>query len=786
MRKIVLICLCLIFSLSSFAQKDKLTLVKDGKSDYVIVIPSNYSEWIKYSAELLQRDIYKVADCLIPIVTDKVKPKKMEINIGFTTRFDTFGFANHFMGELYNFLDSVLIENQLKKDFGYTILTDNKRIIIHNGFKYCYKGNNEISIVYAVVDFLEKNIGIRKFTPDCEVYPKKKDIILDVKDLNYSYSSKNTFRQVRSVFTRENKDFRYWLKQHLQEDMFAEGFFVHTFEKLVPRAKYFETHPEYFSLINGKRMHDQLCLSNEDVFKIVVERLKEEMKKQPNAKVWSVSQNDNFSYCSCPECQKKNEREESPSGALIEFVNRVAREFPNKTISTLAYQYSRKAPKYIKPEDNVQIMLCTIEEDRNKTIEESSIDALKKNPNAQTFAKDIQDWGKITKNIFLWDYNVDFAYSVSPFPNFHVLKPNLKFFMDNNALQHFQQANSDVGHEFAELKTYLISKLLWNIGIDQDSIINEFLQGYYGKASSYIRQYIDTLQYFGQNSKVFLDIYAPPTNYSKTFLSKDKIDIYSSIFDKAEETVKSDSVYLLRVRTARLPLWFAIMEIGKADMFGERGWYSKNAEGKYILRKDMSQILEDFYSTCFNAKVRNLNESNLLPIEYYKSTKRFIEISVDSNIAFEKKVISLPNPSPLYSEGNISTITNGVRGDSEYKIHWLGWHGVDFSLVLDLEQVVSNKTIKLSSLYSPKSWILHPSRVECLVSKDGSNYISVGNVEIGDIQKYEDIIKEYFFSPKDIDYRYVKFEIKGTKALPSWHPSEGGTSWVFLDEIIVE
>lgn len=82
MRKIVLICLCLIFSLSSFAQKDKLTLVKDGKSDYVIVIPSNYSEWIKYSAELLQRDIYKVADCLIPIVTDKVKPKKMEINMG--------------------------------------------------------------------------------------------------------------------------------------------------------------------------------------------------------------------------------------------------------------------------------------------------------------------------------------------------------------------------------------------------------------------------------------------------------------------------------------------------------------------------------------------------------------------------------------------------------------------------------------------------------------------------------------------------------------------------------
>lgn len=774
MKKIILIILCLILSIGSFAQKDKLTLVKDGKSDYVIVIPKYKRnkfaanvEKVKYAADLLQKDIYKVTGCLIPIVDDDSKPRKKEICIGYTSRGENFYLTPGFVytGGRYRYW--------IEKD---------KLYIQGTNFNF----NNNFDI-YAVVDFLEKEVGIRKFSPDCEIYPQKKTLIIELgKDYPIVYIPENTFRQVRSVFTRENKDFRYWLKQHLQEDMFAEGFFVHTFEKLVPRAKYFETHPEYFAEVNGKRIHDQLCLSNEDVFRIVVERLREEMVKQPEAKVWSVSQNDNFSYCSCPECQKINEKEESPSGALIEFVNKVAREFPNKTISTLAYQYSRKAPKYIKPEDNVQIMLCTIEEDRNKTIEESSIDAIKKNPNAQTFAKDIKDWGKITKNIFLWDYEVDFAYSVSPFPNIHVLKPNLLFFMENNAFQHFQQANSDVGHEFAELKTYLISKLLWNIGIDQDSIINEFLQGYYGKASSYIRQYIDTLQYFGQNSKVFLDIYAPPTNYSKTFLSKDKIDIYSSIFDKAEEAVRNDSVYLLRVRTARLPLYFAIMEIGKADMFGERGWYKKNGEGKYILRKDMSQMLEDFYSTCLKAKVRNLNESNLLPIEYYKSTKRFIDISVDNNIAFNKKVVSLPNPSPSYSEGNMSTITNGVRGDSEYKIHWLGWHGVDFSLVLDLEQEVRNKTIKLSSLYFPKSWILHPSRLECFVSKDGLNYVSVGNVEIGDIQKYEDIIKEYVFSPKDIDYRYVKFEIKGTKALPLWHPSEGGTSWVFLDEIIVE
>ncbi|MFA6705808.1 MAG: hypothetical protein WCS10_06435, partial [Bacteroidales bacterium] len=274
--------------------------------------------------------------------------------------------------------------------------------------------------------------------------------------------------------------------------------------------------------------------------------------------------------------------------------------------------------------------------------------------------------------------------------------------------------------------------------------------------------------------------------YSKTFLSKEKIDIYSSLFDKAEKAVKDDSTYLLRVRTSRLPLWFAIMEIGKTDMFGERGWYYQDKNDKFILRQDMNKMIEDFYSTCLNAKVKNINESNLSPKDYYDATKRFIKISVDNNIAFNKKVVSSPSPSPLYSEGSISTITNGVRGDSEFKIHWLGWHGVDFELVLDLEDTIKNKTIKLSSLYFPKSWILHPNSVECFVSKDALDYVNVGKVDIGNIQKDEKIIREYKFSDGNNEFRYVKFKIKSTKELPPWHPSEKGKSWVFLDEIVVE
>ena len=79
-----------------------------------------------------------------------------------------------------------------------------------------------------------------------------------------------------------------------------------------------------------------------------------------------MSQNDNTSYCQCDACKKVIAEEGSPSGPIIRFVNEVAKRFPDKIISTLAYQYSRQAPKITKPADNVQIMLCTIELNRCK------------------------------------------------------------------------------------------------------------------------------------------------------------------------------------------------------------------------------------------------------------------------------------------------------------------------------------------------------------------------------------------------------------------------------------
>jgi hypothetical protein len=500
------------------------------------------------------------------------------------------------------------------------------------------------------------------------------------------------------------------------------------------------------------------------------------MAAQPDKKVWSVSQNDNFSYCQCPECRKIIEEEGSPSGPIIRFVNAVAARFPDKTISTLAYQYSRPAPRLTRPAANVQIMLCTIELNRSLPIAED--------PSSRSFLQDIVDWGKISRNIYLWDYTVNFSHHVSPFPNLHVLQSNIQFFVRSGARQHFQQSNTSPGHEFSELKCYLLARLLWNPDVDAGAVMTEFLDGYYGAAGLWTGKYIAALEGALARTGAKLDIYEPPVAHAETYLSTENVAAYNELFDRAEDAVRGDSAVLARVKTARLPLQYAMLEIGKNDVFGPRGFYVERG-GRFELRPAMKQLLEDFYQTCVGNGVRTLNESGLTPEEYYDAALRFIDVQVEGNLAFRRPATADPPPSAKYGRGNLTMLTDGVRGANDFRVHWLGWERVDFDITLDLGSVAAPKEISLSTLYVPHSWMLHPRSVTCYVSADGSSFEEVRKLTVEGDQRKEEVTRTFTFAPALQNVRFIKFHVEGTKTLPDWHPSAGGMSWVFIDEIVV-
>ena len=297
-------------------------------------------------------------------------------------------------------------------------------------------------------------------------------------------------------------------------------------------------------------------------------------------------------------------------GSMLSFVNKVAERFPDKIISTLAYQYTRVPPKDIVPRKNVNIMLCSIESTRNEPMESGDLD----------FSNDLKGWGKITDNILVWDYNIQFANLLAPFPNLRTLQPNISFLRNNNVSAVFAQGNIQSGGESAEIRAYLLAKLLWDPDLDVAKELEGFWKAFYGKAAPYIKNYSDLLH---ANNQGFtgrkMSIFGSPKEETDSFLSSELLLQYNHLFDQAEKAVSRNPEHLRRVKSARLPVTFAMLEIIKEKEAANWKTYHDGKGEKYKLPKEVSTLLYDLYYNCLETGVSRLSEWHTTPKEYLEN-----------------------------------------------------------------------------------------------------------------------------------------------------------------------
>ena len=498
-------------------------LFEAGKSAYSIHIGEDASESVKWVAKGLQNAFLEIGGVNLPILEREANADELAIRL---IRAD--GSSN----------------KRVEYD-GFVYTNDEGSLIL--------SGVTDRGIIYAVMSFLENELGVRYYTPSVTVMPKR-----DSYSFRYLHFSDKPGLRVRNTFYKEAFD-PIWAARNRSNGAMGtreqpggvEGYWgVHTFYPLLSPAEFFDTHPEYFSLIDGERIHDhaQLCLTNPDVLDIITERLREKMRALPGNLIYSVSQNDWRQPCQCENCQAIAVKEESEAGPMLWFVNQVAErveeEFPDKLIGTLAYQYTRKPPKHIRPRENVVIRFCSIEC--------CFAHDFKSCPENVDFLEDLEQWSRIADKIYVWDYVVNFSNYVMPFPNFNVLQSNIQTFRDNNAIGIMEQgAYQSRGGEFSELKAYLIAKLLWNPEADTEAIINDFMYGYYGRAGQHIRRYFDLCQ----------DLVQPDT-HMRIFFGADHI-LYTDDFIREGEAIFAQAKkvadtpdYYKRVEMAEIPLLY--------------------------------------------------------------------------------------------------------------------------------------------------------------------------------------------------------------------------------------
>lgn len=439
-------------------------LFKDGYSDYTIVIANDASVSERTAAREFQSIVRQVSGAELPIT---LQPTRKSVYIGWTAE----------SGEV----------KPAVEDEAFTYKTIGCNLFIYGG---CERGT-----MYGVFAFLERELGVHWYTSDYTKVPKMKQYELGA--LNHTerpaiasrldyYNDAVGHNDWASHNMINNRLFPAYTKYgHM-----TASWGTHSFSLLIPPAVYFKVHPEYFGVYKGKR-HDntQLCLSNEEMCKELIKNLEKVIQEKPDYWCYDVSQNDNNLYCECDKCKEFTLRYGGHSGLMVWFVNKVAHEikkvYPDVMIGTFAYHYTRQAPTSdIRPADNVVIKLCDIE-----CCMAHPLDECEQN---KEFLRDMENWRRITKNIYIWDYTTGFRHYLMPFPNFDVLARNYQYFRQSNVIGILELGSWNAPwSEFSELKQWLIAKLLWNPCQDTDSLANLFINDYYGIAAPYVRKYYD-------------------------------------------------------------------------------------------------------------------------------------------------------------------------------------------------------------------------------------------------------------------------------------------------------
>ncbi len=335
-------------------------------------------------------------------------------------------------------------------------IADNGYVIETAADSVSILGNGTRGVIHGVYAFLEKYCGCDWYTSTLYSIPKNSNLTIpDGEKTEYT-----PYFEYADTDWLSPRDVEYSLANGLNGSTYRTipdelggtveyiSGFAHTLgSQFCSRDKYFESNPEYFALHNGIRQSEQLCLTNEDVYNLVLGEvmtlLKERHDPRKSLQIISLTQGDSgpeAKMCQCDGCKAIDDQNGSHSGSMITFVNRIAKEvkaagYDNVAIDTFAYRYTRKAPSKVVPDDNVIVRLCTIECCFAHPLDDNSCAE-----NAELMS-DLKEWSKICERIYVWDYVTNYAHTLGVFPDFGVLQRNIQVFYENNVVGVYEEGN---------------------------------------------------------------------------------------------------------------------------------------------------------------------------------------------------------------------------------------------------------------------------------------------------------------------------------------------------------
>ncbi|MBQ2631035.1 MAG: hypothetical protein IJG13_15275, partial [Kiritimatiellae bacterium] len=236
----------------------KLVVAERGKAaEYSIVVPEKASPSQTYAAEELRDFMEKATGVRLPIVTDaQPMPAKAIVLGGRHTSSDRLRGSLR-SGDTSPAAVSAREDTRPPDSDGFCLKVDGSRLYI--------VGSAARGALYGAYEFLERFVGCRWYASWRTVVPRLDRVEIPC-DLDETQTPAFAMREPFWYDVIQHPEFaarlrvnsRSWrrLGDKFGGDPYRFGGGLgscHTFDRLLPPEKYFDEHPEYFSMVKGRR-----------------------------------------------------------------------------------------------------------------------------------------------------------------------------------------------------------------------------------------------------------------------------------------------------------------------------------------------------------------------------------------------------------------------------------------------------------------------------------------------------------------------------------------------------
>ncbi|MFW6107064.1 MAG: DUF4838 domain-containing protein [bacterium] len=373
-----------------------------------------------------------------------------------------------------------------------------------------------LGLQYAVYGLLEDHLGCRFYTfrakglgylgPGYELVPKRPTLSLEgIDDLQEPAFIQRgfIFWPPSTVWVRKNRGGGY------PADTVAAG---HNFYHLLPprdvkkrgevvKQGLFEKHPEWYPMnAVGERQPGWsmgLCGTNPELPQALAQALREHVERRKKrgrydpAVPLSAAQGDGFTGCQCQACRKLVREQQSEAAPLILMLNRaldiLSETHPDQQIITFAYFETLDAPKTLKPHENLWINV--VSSARSQNMAGDQVGPIAANPANRDYARALRQWPRIAPGrVTTWHWTPYRA----EWPAVFYLGDIVRYWHDCGIAGTNPQL---CGSVWRELIAWVYLKLAWNPQADEQKLVRQFLDDYYGrKAAPRIWDYLKLTQ----------------------------------------------------------------------------------------------------------------------------------------------------------------------------------------------------------------------------------------------------------------------------------------------------